>query len=414
MYNVILVRYGEIILKGNNRKYFENKLVENIKYVLKDENVKIIYSQARIFVEPADIDRMDTIMTKLTKVFGIVSVSPAVKTEANMDSIIKTSIELIRTRPVIAIRDCGRVPRNLVAFTIKENAFEDTFKVEARRQDKAFPLTSPEICRTVGHHILENVEGMKVDVVNPKITLNVEVRNGAYIYFETIPAFGGMPVGTNGKGLLLVSGGIDSPVAGFMLAKRGVEIDALHFFSPPYTGPKAKEKVLDLCRIVSTYAKKINLYVVNFTEPQLQIRDNCPHEQLVLLMRRIMMRIAEKVAHEKGCQALITGENIGQVASQTMESIVATNDVVDIPVFRPLIGMDKNEIIDYARKIGTYETSILPYEDCCTVFVPRHPETKPKIFKLVESEKKLDIDKIVEECIDGIETIVIENGEVNY
>lgn len=388
MYNVILVRYGEIILKGNNRKYFENKLVENIKYVLKDEDVKIIYSQARIFVEPADIDRMDAIMTKLTKVFGIVSVSPAVKTEANMDSIIETSINLI-----------------------KENAFEDTFKVEARRQDKAFPLTSPEICRTVGHHILENVEGMKVDVVNPKITLNVEVRNGAYIYFETIPAFGGMPVGTNGKGLLLVSGGIDSPVAGFMLAKRGVEIDALHFFSPPYTGPKAKEKVIDLCRIVSTYAKKINLYVVNFTEPQLQIRDNCPHEQLVLLMRRIMMRIAEKVAHQKGCQALITGENIGQVASQTMESIVATNDVVDIPVFRPLIGMDKNEIIDYARKIGTYETSILPYEDCCTVFVPKHPETKPKIFKLVESEKKLDIDKIVEECISNIETIVIENGE---
>jgi len=388
MYNVILVRYGEIILKGNNRKYFENKLVENIKYVLKDEDVKIIYSQARIFVEPADIDRMDAIMTKLTKVFGIVSVSPAVKTEANMDSIIKTSIDLI-----------------------KENAFEDTFKVEARRQDKSFPLTSPEICRTVGHHILENVEGMKVDVVNPKITLNVEVRNGAYIYFETVPAFGGMPVGTNGKGLLLVSGGIDSPVAGFMLAKRGVEIDALHFFSPPYTGPKAKEKVIDLCRIVSTYAKKINLYVVNFTEPQLQIRDNCPHEQLVLLMRRIMMRIAEKVAHNKGCQALITGENIGQVASQTMESIVATNDVVDIPVFRPLIGMDKNEIIDYARKIGTYETSILPYEDCCTVFVPKHPETKPKIYKLVESEKKLDIDKILEECIEGIETIVIENGE---
>jgi len=387
MYNVILVRYGEIILKGNNRKYFENKLVENIKYVLKDEDVKIIYSQARIFVEPADIDRMDAIMTKLTKVFGIVSVSPAVKTEANMDSIIKTSIDLI-----------------------KENAFEDTFKVEARRQDKSFPLTSPEICRTVGHHILENVEGMKVDVVNPKITLNVEVRNGAYIYFETVPAFGGMPVGTNGKGLLLVSGGIDSPVAGFMLAKRGVEIDALHFFSPPYTGPKAKEKVIDLCRIVSTYAKKINLYVVNFTEPQLQIRDNCPHEQLVLLMRRIMMRIAEKVAHNKGCQALITGENIGQVASQTMESIVATNDVVDIPVFRPLIGMDKNEIIDFARKIRTYETSILPYEDCCTVFVPKHPETKPKIFKLVESEKKLDIDKIVEECISNIETIVIENG----
>ena len=388
MYNVILVRYGEIILKGNNRKYFENKLVENIKYVLKDEDVKIIYSQARIFLEPTDIDRMDSIMTKLTKVFGIVSVSPAVKTEANMDSIIGTSINLI-----------------------KENAFEDTFKVEARRQDKNFPLTSPEICRTVGHHILENVDGMKVDVVNPKITLNVEVRNGAYIYFETLPAFGGMPVGTNGKGLLLVSGGIDSPVAGFMLAKRGVEIDALHFFSPPYTGPKAKEKVIDLCKIVSTYAKKINLYVVNFTEPQLQIRDNCPHEQLVLLMRRIMMRIAEKVAHNKGCQALITGENIGQVASQTMESIVATNDVVDIPVFRPLIGMDKNEIIDYARKIGTYETSILPYEDCCTVFVPKHPETKPKIFKLVESEKKLDIDRIVEECINGIETIVIENGE---
>jgi len=388
-YNVILVRYGEIILKGNNRSMFERKLVENIKYALSDEDIKIIFSQARIFVKPEDTSRIDLIIKKLIKVFGIVSVSPAVEIETDFDKIKSTAVELI-----------------------EEKINKKTFKVEARRGDKSFPLTSPEISRELGGYILSKVKGLSVDVNNPEFILNVEVRDKTYIYAEKIEAFGGMPIGTNGKGLLLVSGGIDSPVAGFMLARRGVEIDALHFFSPPYTGPRAREKVLELCRIVSEYSKKINLYIVNFTEAQLAIRDNCPHEQMVIIMRRIMMRVAEKVAKMKGSDALITGENIGQVASQTMQAMVTTNAVCNIPVFRPLIGMDKNDIINIAKKIDTYETSILPYEDCCTVFVPKHPETKPKIDRIEMSEQHLEIEKLVEDAINSIEIIEIVNGTV--
>lgn len=388
-YNVVLVRYGEIILKGNNRAMFERKLVENIKDALIDEDIKIIFSQARVFVKPADTSRIDAIIKKIIKVFGIVSVSPAVEVETDFEKIKTTAVELIQ-----------------------EKIGKSTFKVESRRGDKKFPLTSPEISRELGGYILSKIPELKVDVNNPDFVLNVEVRDKSYIYAEKIEAFGGMPIGTNGKGLLLVSGGIDSPVAGFMLARRGVEIDALHFFSPPYTGPRAKEKVIELCRIVSEYSKKINLYIVNFTEPQLAIRDNCPHEQMVIIMRRIMMRIAERVANQKGCHALITGENIGQVASQTMQAMVTTNAVCNIPVFRPLIGMDKNDIINIAKKIDTYETSILPYEDCCTVFVPKHPDTKPRIDKIEMSEQHLDIEKIVEDAINSIEVIEILNGRI--
>ncbi|MBQ7668066.1 MAG: tRNA 4-thiouridine(8) synthase ThiI [Clostridia bacterium] len=384
MYNIILVRYGEIILKGNNRSYFERKLISNIKDALKDEEIKIHYSQARIFVEPKDATKINRIIKKIIKVFGIVSVSPAVKIATDLSLIKSTAIKLMEEKMV------GK-----------------TFKVEARRGDKSFPLTSPEIAREIGGEILENVPGLKVDVNNPDNELNIEVREETYIYLEKIEALGGMPTGTNGRGLLLVSGGIDSPVAGFMLARRGVEVDAIHFFSPPYTGPKAKEKVIDLCKIVAGYSGKINLYMINFTDAQLSIRDNCPKEQMVLLMRRIMMRIAEIVAKEKGCDALITGENIGQVASQTMASMVTTNEVVNIPVFRPLIGMDKNDIIDMAKKIGTYETSILPYEDCCTIFVPKHPETNPKVEKIRESEKHLNLEKIIDDAIKNMEHIVI-------
>ena len=388
-YNVVLVRYGEIILKGNNRSMFERKLVENIKKALVGEDVKIIFSQARIFVKPTDTSRVDFIIKKLIKVFGIVSVSPAIEIDTDFDAIKKASVELI-----------------------EEKINKNTFKVEARRGDKSFPLTSPEISRELGGYILSKVHNLKVDVNNPEFVLNVEVREKSYIYAEKIEAFAGMPIGTNGKGLLLVSGGIDSPVAGFMLARRGVEIDALHFFSPPYTGPRAREKVIELCRIVSEYAGKINLYIVNFTEPQLAIRDNCPPEQMVILMRRIMMRVAEKVAKLKGCDALITGENIGQVASQTMQAMVTTNAVCNIPIFRPLIGMDKNDIINIAKKIGTYETSILPYEDCCTVFVPKHPDTKPKIEKIEKSEEHLDIEKFVEDAVNNLEIIEISSGVV--
>ncbi len=387
MYNVILVRYGEIVLKGNNRCKFEKKLVDNIKYALRDEDVKVTFSQARLYVEPSDANDIERIMNKLKKVFGIVSISPAVKVESNMEAIKDISVKLMQ-----------------------EENMGKTFKVEARRGDKSFPLQSMEIAKEIGGYVLSKVKGIKVDVTNPDTVLTIEVRESTYVYIEKIPALGGMPIGTNGKGLLLVSGGIDSPVAGFMLARRGVEIDALHFFSPPYTGVKAREKVIELCKIVSQYSGKINLYIANFTEPQLSIRDNCPPEQMVLLMRRIMMRIAERVANEKGCDAIITGENIGQVASQTMKSIVATNDVCSIPVFRPLIGMDKNDIIDIAKKIGTFETSILPYEDCCTIFVPKHPETQPKIEKLEKSEKHLDIDGIVNTAIENLELVVIKNN----
>lgn len=387
MYNVVLVRYGEIVLKGNNRSKFEKKLVDNIKYALRDEDVTVTFSQARLYVEPKDKNDIDSVIEKLKKVFGIVSISPAVKVEPNMDIIKETAVKLMT-----------------------EENMGKTFKVEARRGDKSFPLQSMEISRELGGYILSKVKGLKVDVTKPETTVTVEVRESAYVYIEKIPALAGMPVGTNGKGLLLVSGGIDSPVAGFMLARRGVEIDALHFFSPPYTGIKAREKVIELCKIVSQYSGKINLYIANFTEPQLAIRDNCPAEQMVLLMRRIMMRVAERVANEKGCEALITGENIGQVASQTMKSIVATNDVCSIPVFRPLIGMDKNDIIDIAKKIGTFETSILPYEDCCTVFVPKHPETQPKIEKLEKSEQRLDIEGIVNTVVENLELVVIKNN----
>ena len=387
MYNVILVRYGEIVLKGNNRSKFEKKLVDNVKYALRDEKVKVTFSQARLYVEPENTIDLDRIINKLKKVFGIVSLSPAVKIESDLDKIRETAVKLME----------------------EENTGK-TFKVEARRGDKSFPLQSMEIARQIGGYVLSKVKGISVDVTKPDTLLSIEVRESTYVYIEKIPALGGMPVGTNGKGLLLVSGGIDSPVAGFMLARRGVEIDALHFFSPPYTGVKAREKVIRLCEIVSEYSGKINLYIANFTEPQLAIRDNCPPEQLVLLMRRIMMRVAKRVANEKGCDALITGENIGQVASQTMKSIVATNAVCDIPVFRPLIGLDKNDIIDIAKKIGTFETSILPYEDCCTIFVPKHPETQPKIEKLEKSETHLDIDKIVDEVVNNLELVVIKKN----
>ena len=387
MYNVALIRYGEIVLKGNNRSKFEKKLVDNVKYALREEDVKVTFSQARLYVEPANPIDMDRIINKLKKVFGIVSISPALKVKSDWETIKDSAVRLM-----------------------EEENMGKTFKVEARRGDKSFPLQSMEIAREIGGYVLSKVKGLKVDVTNPDTLLSIEVREDTYIYIDKIPALGGMPVGTNGKGLLLVSGGIDSPVAGFMLARRGVEIDALHFFSPPYTGVKAREKVIELCKIVSQYSGRINLYIANFTEPQLAIRDNCPAEQMVLLMRRIMMRVAERVAKEKGCDALITGENIGQVASQTMKSIVATNDVCSIPVFRPLIGMDKNDIIDIAKKIGTFETSILPYEDCCTIFVPKHPETHPKIERLEKSETHLDIEGIVNEVVNNLELVVIKNN----
>lgn len=386
MQEVILVRYGEIVLKGLNRRVFEDKLVRNIKKALRNERYKIWRSQARIYIEPFEGEdlNIEQMIQKIIKVFGIVSVSPAYKINSDMESI------------YAAVEKCA-----------SEISGSKSFKVECKRGEKSFPLTSPEICREVGGYILDRFNNLTVDVINPDKKISIEVRENAYVYSKIVPSFGGMPTGTNGKAMVLISGGIDSPVAGWMLGKRGVEIDAVHFCSPPYTGPKAREKVIDLCKIVSSYTGKMNLHIVPFTDIQLELRDRCPEEQLTILMRRYMMRIAERIAKDNECSALITGENLGQVASQTMHGLCASDIVVQMPVFRPLIGMDKNDIVDIAKKIGTFETSILPYEDCCTIFLPKRPETKPRIEKLLLSEKKINGEELIEKAIESKEIIEI-------
>jgi len=283
-----------------------------------------------------------------------------------------------------------------------------TFKVESKREDKKFPLGSPEISREVGGAILKNIDGLKVDVHKPDILVQVEVRGDAYVFAEKFSGAGGMPVGSSGRAALLLSGGIDSPVAGWMIAKRGVKLDAVYFHSPPYTSERARDKVVDLAKIVSKYARGINLYVVPFTEIQLSIIENCPKNYLTVIMRRIMMRIAEKIAVNNDCTALITGESIGQVASQTMEALYCTNSAVSLPVFRPCIGMDKEEIVQISKKIDAYETSIQPYEDCCTIFVPKHPKTKPKLEEIIEAEKNLiDMDRMIETAIENAEVVKV-------
>jgi len=386
MQEIILVRYGEIILKGLNRPLFEDKLVKNIKKALRNERYSIWRSQARIYIEPLEGEELnsDKMIEKLTKVFGIVSVSPAYKVASDMESI------------YMAVGKCAQ-----------EIEGHKTFKVECKRGEKSFPLTSPEICCEVGGYILDRFDNLLVDVINPEVKINIEVRENAYVYSRIIPSYGGMPTGTNGKAMLLISGGIDSPVAGWMLGKRGVEIDAVHFCSPPYTGPKAREKVIDLCKIVALYTGRMNLHIVPFTDIQLELRDKCPEEQLTVLMRRYMMRIAEEIAKNNECSALVTGENIGQVASQTMQGLCASDIVVEMPIFRPLIAMDKNDIVDMARKIGTFETSILPYEDCCTIFLPKRPETKPKIEKLLLSENKINGEELMYKAIQNTQVIEI-------
>jgi thiamine biosynthesis protein ThiI len=383
---LILVRYGEIHLKGLNRPFFEKKLVDNIKTVLgSSDGIEVTRAQGRIFV--SGIDNIDRALDSLSRVFGIVSVSPVFVTEKNMDDILRTCVEVFK---------------NSMDGSIK------TFKVEARRADKNFPLKSPQISRESGAAVLRNIPGIKVDVHNPDKTLHVEVRDKAYIYTDVYPGPGGMPVGANGKVVLLLSGGIDSPVAGWMVAKRGVKPEAVHFHSFPFTSERAKEKVIDLCRILTGYIGDMNLHIVPFTAIQQEIYEKCPDSQITVLMRRAMMKIAEQIALDTGAGALVTGESIGQVASQTIESLHVTNSAVNIPVLRPLIGFDKVEIMDRAKDIGTYQTSILPYEDCCTVFVPKHPVTKPKLEHIENSEKGLDIDKLIKEAIQGKELMVIK------
>ncbi len=387
--DLILLKYGEIALKGLNKPLFEAKLVDNIKSRL--ENIgkfSIKKAQSTIYVEPLEdgID-MELTIESLAQVFGIVNICPVAKCGKDMKSIAKTAIECV----------------NDIRTT------EKTFKVEAKREDKTFPLNSPQICREIGGEILSAVEGISVDVHKPDIMVNVEIRQEAYVYTKKIKGAGGMPIGTNGKATILLSGGIDSPVAGYMIAKRGVALEAVHFHSHPYTSDRAKEKTIDLAKQMSKYCGKIRLHIVPFTKIQLDIIEKCPENYLTVIMRRLMMRIAEKISVREGSAALITGESIGQVASQTMESLVCTDNAVTQPVFRPCIGMDKEEIVTISKKIGTYETSILPYEDCCTIFVPKHPKTKPQLEEIIEAEKALgDIESALNQAIEQEEVLVIK------
>lgn len=370
MKRAFLVKYGEIAIKGKNRYIFENVLVDQIKGRLsKIGAFKVTKEQGRIYVEPLeDIDENEIIKI-LQKIFGLVGICPVIVLESS---------------------DFDHIKEMSIAYLEKEyKQLDFTFKVEAKRAMKTYPLNSMEIAKEVGSHILDNYPTLKVDVHKPQVKLWIEIRNQTYIYSKIIKGLGGMPVGSNGKAMLLLSGGIDSPVAGWMIAKRGVKLDAVYFHSHPYTTDRAKDKVIELARLVSVYTGKINLHIVPFTEIQLYIYENSPHEQLTIIMRRVMMQIAENIAFKNEALALITGESIGQVASQTLQSLVATNDVCTMPVFRPLIAFDKQDIIDISEKIGTYETSILPYEDCCTVFVAKHPVTKPSLKSIERSEERL-------------------------
>ncbi len=406
MKKVILVRYGEIILKGLNRPFFEDRLMANIKKSLNGlGEVDVIRSQARIYIEPRDESfDFDKAVNKLIKVFGIVSVSIVLKIDSDFEEIKKHSL-------IMAQNHVEDLIKKTVNFKQRKKCEEHTgtisFKVEAKRGNKGFPMKSPQICAELGGYLLEKIAALRVDVHEPDFIFYVEVRENTYIYCDIIPSNGGLPIGTNGKAVLLLSGGIDSPVAGWMMAKRGMEIEAVHFYSYPYTSERAKDKVISLARILAQYFYRIKLHIVPFTQIQLEINDKCPEELLTIIMRRAMMTIAEEIALRNGAQALITGESLGQVASQTPHALAVTNAVVSLPVFRPLIGMDKNEVINIARKIDTYETSILPYEDCCTVFVAKHPKTRPTLIETEKSEEKLQIEAMIEKAINDTEIIIV-------
>lgn len=391
-FHTFLLKYGEIGLKGKNRYLFEDALVRQIRFALKDVdgNFQVHKSQARIYVDcEGEYDYEDTV-EHLQRVFGLVGICPVVRMEDQ-------GFEQLK-KDVVAYMDEMYPDKNL------------TFKVEARRAKKSYPKTSMEINCDLGEAILDAFPETKVDVHKPDVLLNVEVRQEIYVYSQIIPGAGGMPVGTAGKAMLLLSGGIDSPVAGYMIAKRGVGIEATYFHAPPYTSERAKQKVVDLAKIVSRYSGPIKLHVVNFTDIQLYIYDQCPHDELTIIMRRYMMRIAEYFAKKDDCLGMITGESIGQVASQTMQSLAATNDVCTLPVYRPVIGFDKRDIVEIAEKIDTFETSIQPFEDCCTIFVAKHPVTKPNIEVIRRSEEKLaeKIDEMMKTAIETAEIIEVQ------
>ncbi len=379
MQKIILIRFGEIFLKGKNRGYFERLLQENIQKTLAEIPHTFQKMPSRFVVSDFSEFDMDLIIEKLKKVSGIHSFSVADIVESDMDQIFRAALS--------QARETG------------------TFKVETNRADKTFPYISTEISRRIGGRLLSERKGLKVDVHAPDFVLNIDVReNGkTFVYTDAIKGVGGMPTGSSGRGMLLLSGGIDSPVAGYMLAKRGMRLDAIHFHSFPYTGEAAKQKVLDLSKIVAEYSGGVNLFVVSFTEIQEAIHEKCPEEMMITMMRRFMMRIAERLAKGRGDSAIITGENLGQVASQTVESITSSNSVVTMPVFRPLIAFDKLEIIEVAQKIGSYETSILPYEDCCTVFLPKYPLIKPRMDKVLAAEAKLDVEGLINSAMEKIE-----------
>ena len=391
-YRSFLIKYAEIGVKGKNRYLFEDALVKQIHHRLKNLEGKfeVTKEAGRIYAEASEDFDYDEVIDALQHVFGIVGICP-----------------------VVLLEDEGfdKLAEEVIAYIDK--VYPDkhfTFKVNARRARKNYPMESMEINAAMGEKILDAYPETKVDVHHPQVVFNIEIRAKINVYSTIIPGPGGMPVGTNGKAMLLLSGGIDSPVAGYMIAKRGVTIDATYFHAPPYTSERAKQKVVDLAKIVAKYSGPINLHVVNFTDIQLYIYEQCPHEELTIIMRRYMMKLAEHFAKENKCLGLITGESIGQVASQTMQSLAATNEVCTMPVYRPLIGFDKQEIVTISEKIDAYETSILPYEDCCTIFVAKHPVTKPNVEVIRKSEENLSekIDELFAEAVNTVETIIVK------
>jgi len=392
---IFLLKLGEIVLKGANKRQFEDKLRQNVRRRMRPfGNFDVYLMQSTIYVEPMDeMCDVDGAWDACNSIFGLVSLCRCRACDKDLDSIFNTIEEYLGDE-----LDCA-----------------DSFKVESKRSDKRFPLTSIGISQAIGGRLAEAHPSCRVDVHNPAYTVYVEVRDlAAYVHGPAVPGAGGLPTGVGGRAMCLLSGGIDSPVAAYMMAKRGVEIECVHFFSYPYTSELAKNKVLELARLVTRYCGRMTVNVVSFTQIQEAIRDNCPEEFFTLIMRRFMMEISQRIGQEHGCEALITGENLGQVASQTMQAMAVTGAVVDVPIFMPLVGMDKEEIVTIARKIGTMQTAILPYEDCCTVFTPKHPKTKPNLNQLIHAEKNLDREALILQAIENTEKITVKYDDEPY
>ena len=390
-FHAFLIKYAEIAIKGKNRYLFEDALVVQIRAAMKavEGEFEVVKESGRIYVYRPESYDYDQAVEALKRVFGIVYICPvAIYEDQGLEALCADALSYMKS---------------------VHEGYQGSFKVFTRRAKKSYPVPSMEVSAEVGGAIWHGMEGTSVDVHNPELTLSIEIREKIYIYSQSIRGAGGMPIGTNGKAMLLLSGGIDSPVAGYSIAKRGVKMECVYFHAPPYTSERAKQKVVDLAKILSKYTGPMKVYVVNFTDIQLAIYEKCPHDELTIIMRRYMMRIAEALAKKDGCQALVTGESLGQVASQTMQSIAVTNEAATLPVFRPLIGNDKQEIVEKSWEIGTFDTSILPYEDCCTIFVAKHPVTKPLLSVIQKSEKKLrpEIDEQVETALRDVEIVMV-------